>query len=291
MHNEKRKIQICSPAKTGTSNWHMMMIAIQKNQTIESLEASFSRWGTNRIYKWLLPYYTLISNALKSTSDLELKRTRLDIIRKSIARVPQKFSHISKIITVRHPLARLQSCHRDKFSLWKNGTEVGVDHNHHVEKKWQEYWSLASTHETSSSLASKQPLEKVSLQAFLEYITTGYNYLSNPHWKPIHISCSCCLLDYNYIVKLETAHEDAGFLKKELDVEGIGEFPGVYSGSEHAGGGSVGEEDADSDRKNREYIAKLKNLYRDIPKKTILKVFDIYKWDFLLFDYDLSPFL
>ena len=53
---QKRNLQICATAKTGTTNWNLMMLAVQKNITIAELEAKVSKWGTARIYSDLLPY-------------------------------------------------------------------------------------------------------------------------------------------------------------------------------------------------------------------------------------------
>ena len=102
-----------------------------------------------------------------------------------------------KIAAVRHPLARLQSCWRDKFSYWGTDDEkTGVKHDKLLSWLWSGVWENAKTFETEKTLATKKPGNIVSFEAFLSYITTSKNSfellkpgLTRDHWRPISVQC------------------------------------------------------------------------------------------------------
>ena len=87
--------------------------------------------------------------------------------------------------------------------------------------------------------------------------------------------CKACLVNYNLISKIETASQDTDFIQKLLKVESIGKFPNAY-------------ENTEMDYVN--YENNLKLLYQNISENVMDDVCRIWKWDFLLFDYDITKF-
>ena len=294
--------------------WHLMMLAIQRNTTISKLESMYSKWGTAKIYNDFLPFNKIIGSVLRS--DESVREARMEIVQNALidkeifgnfsSEIPKnsetiktsgttknsKSSETLKLLTVRHPLARLQSCHRDKFTIWENTTENYRVHNAHIRAyrsgtRWTDYWKAVSKYETVGSLKTKSKFEMVSFQAFLKFLTDG-NHMKNPHWKPVYKTCSTCLIDFNYISKLETVRSDSKEIMDILNVQTIGGFPEAYSGAETRGKKNTGEiTEKNSDGDDLEYVKKLRKFYAKIPENTLLKIEEIYHWDFELFNYHL----
>ena len=196
------------------------------------------------------------------------------------------------VIAARHPLARLQSCWRDKFSSWFTD-DVGTKNRHDgMNELFAGNVMQSQKYETESSIATKVHGNKVSFEAFLRYITSTDGKIvetcevwpcddpmkvsvTSQHWIPIYIQSRACLVNYNFIAKLETAKKDVEYLKELLDLGSIGDFPRAYENTQ-----------MDSSR----FIEHLRYLYKDISVETMEKVCSVYKWDFLLFGYDIALF-
>ena len=80
---------------------------------------------------------------------------------------------------------------------------------------------------------------------------------------------------YNVIAKIETVAQDTKFIQQLMKAEAIGEFPHAYKNTE-------------MDYQN--YERNLKLIYDKISKRVMNRVCERWKWDFLLFDYDITPF-
>ena len=77
------------------------------------------------------------------------------------------------------------------------------------------------------------------------------------------------------IAKIETVAQDTEFIQKLMKAEAIGSFPNAYKNTE-------------MDYQN--YQRNLKILYENISQPVMDRVCERWKWDFLLFDYDIKPF-
>ena len=105
-----------------------------------------------------------------------------------------------------------------------------------------------------------------TFEEFLYYLTKtpikDYNY----HWKPASLFCSPCQIQYDVIVKMESFREDSQYL---IQSAGLGNTIKVewynYKGTD--------------DEIRKKYYSK-------IPKETLKKVYEKFKWDFKMFQYD-----
>ena len=314
------------------------MDAIQLNKTITETSER-SRWGGNGLYNNLFSYQRLVGSlkhyanesatslanffkdkfsfpseiseiTLESTKNLIFNELNKNNIQKSV-----------KIIAVRHPLARLQSCWRDKMSYWYTDNGKTIKHDQILFQMWSPMWKYINENlETSRSNQTKGYGNIVSFEGFLKFITLTHkhrldqkrkkrsvrknNYeisrilqqlqensfvsestskihsrkrrsTRTDHWLPIFGQCAACMINYNIIAKIETAAQDAEHIKQLLKVEAIGDFSNAYQNTE-------------MDYAN--YERNLGNLYQNISKTVMDDVCEMYKWDFLLFDYDIKKF-
>ena len=144
-------------------------------------------------------------------------------------------------------------------------------------------------YEDTFTLATKDPSSVFSFEAFLRYVANGSDGFPNKHWLPMYQICNPCLVQYDYITKLETIEDDFGIILEALDAESIGRFP---STNKHVETEAASEsDDMPKTRKHSKYIERLQKAYKYVSKNTIKKLIKIYKWDFLMFNYDFVPFL
>ena len=203
-----------------------------------------------------------------------------------------------KFMNTRHPISRLLSCWNDKFNYAGFGNEtaeseylsyINSKHNkfsaHNSEvKSLKKVWlsSGVQKYETLASKNKKSPKSTFSLNAFLKFIANGSNGHVNMHWVPMHEVCSPCIIDYDYITRLESIEEDSRTVLKALKAEWVGEFPRTRN---------YHDKNLSNNKRQPNYIEKLQKSMAEIDKETIIKLYEVYKWDFLLFGYEIEPFL
>jgi len=186
----------------------------------------------------------------------------------------------TKIITTRHPLDRILSFWHDKLTTWNGTTPFVKLHNKQSTALATNWKRKIERYETATTLKNLRQNEFFSFDAFAKYVANGSGGSPNDHWVSMTHQCNPCLIDYDFIVKLETVQMDAPNIINYLDINKVGRFP-------------ITRFDVNGDTKSIQYdvMGKLKNAYKNIDNETILKLFKIYKWDFLLFGYDVRSFL
>ena len=92
----------------------------------------------------------------------------------------------------------------------------------------------------------------------------------NQHWASFYESCSACHYNYAYIVHIETFDEDMKYLAKILSLNQL-KTP-------------VHKNMKSTDKDRLEFFENLDPLL-------LKKLLDIYKHDFYLFGYDISPYM
>lgn len=107
-------------------------------------------------------------------------------------------------------------------------------------------------------------------EEFIAYLT-DYNSVikTNEHWERFHILCNPCLINYDFIGKLETIERDSQFI---LDKLSLSEWIKMPSRSE------------------LKYATELTNSYMEqfygnISRHSLVQLFKKYHADFLIFNY------
>jgi len=109
---------------------------------------------------------------------------------------------------------------------------------------------------------------------FLTHIAMNNPTSFNRHWKPNWVLCNPCLYNYNFILKMETFDRDSGSLLRKIGAREVAEI-------NHLNGSGK------TKRKSVNFDGLLKNVKPHI----LEKVLNIYYLDFVLFGYDINPFL
>ena len=167
------------------------MDAIQSNKTISETSEEGSRWGGSGLYSLLVPYKNLLI-ALKRVfrksegweKSFELFNSRYSFPEKIGENIDDaenmlldelnknSMAKSVKVIAVRHPLARLQSCWRDKMTYWYTDDGKKVKHDQILHQMWHRIWEFISENlETEASNSTKGVGNIVSFEGFLKFIT------------------------------------------------------------------------------------------------------------------------
>lgn len=232
-HIDEYKILTCLPPKTGTTNWQRFFAALQHPGT-EPEDFEVPKVFTQ------LPRVKNHENA-----DTELA----------------KMTDFSKILNVRHPLARLLSAWHQKFhrDFWnvKKYQNLGL-------RQIEKYEKINFESENGAIY---------SFGAFLHYVADAadmqkYDY----HWQTETFQCMPCQMNYQIITTQETSSSDALFVLEHQSLHGKTHLPGQY---------------ADSPLLSESLVSQ----FSDVPKEIIKKIYQIYYADFMLFGYSIDEFL
>ena len=179
--------------------------------------------------------------------------------RYNVDHIQHMLKYYFKFMIVRHPLERLLSAYRDKF------TSVN-EHNVHFHFKYGRKIVRKFRHRPSRK--SLKYGHDVTFPEFVKYIISRDHKTDeyNPHWKSYTQLCYPAHIHYDFIGKFETLYQDMKYILHRINPTVCPfHFPELSQKS----------------TSNR-FIDK---YYRNISRSEILKLFNIYKNDFLLYQY------
>lgn len=182
----------------------------------------------------------------------------------SIGEINRRLKSYLKFLFVREPFERLVSAYRNKFTLRYNTSF----HRRYGTKIVRRYRQNA----TEEALRSGAD---VTFREFAEYLTDPATQREGPlneHWQTVHSLCHPCLIHYDLVGKYETLEEDADYVLKLAGAEAEVRFP--------ASGKST--------RTTGELAA---SYFKDISPVYQRKLYNLYRMDFLLFNYSMPGYL
>ncbi len=117
--------------------------------------------------------------------------------------------------------------------------------------------------------------DDITFPEFISYIvrTGAQKHFFNEHWRPMYLLTYPCLVQYDFLGKLESFHDDALYVLQK-----------AYSRTKET-----------LDRLQLQHLSRKHNrfaiekFYRDIPPEQLEKLAEIYALDFELFDYPTTP--
>ncbi|XP_037096148.1 carbohydrate sulfotransferase 11-like isoform X2 [Syngnathus acus] len=169
-----------------------------------------------------------------------------------------------KFIFVREPFERLVSAYRNKFTRSYNtafhkryGTKIIRRHRKNPDPEALENGNDASFHE------------------FVQYLVdprTQREELFNEHWERVHSLCHPCMIHYDVVGKYETLERDAHAVLSLAGVEDTVEFP-------------------TSSKSTRTDSNMAARFFKHISPFYQKRLFNLYRMDFLLFNYSTPEYL
>ncbi|XP_063588268.1 carbohydrate sulfotransferase 14-like [Penaeus indicus] len=179
---------------------------------------------------------------------------------KSLRKTYRSSTRTTRVVTVRHPLSRLASAFRNKLG---DGVPT-VPPSHHIYDIFRRVLGHAKIR------AFRRKPNKATFLQFLDFVISEAKSSSiNPHWRPYLWTCQPCGIPYDYIVKLETFSDDLLYLAA---AEGIREINTDLRENQSPA--------------LEEKVTDFEEYFQDLPRQVLKDIYQIYKYDFLFFGYD-----
>ena len=185
-----------------------------------------------------------------------------------------------RIVQVRHPFERLLSSYRHVF---KNGGWKSLD------QTWQHDKELEKSFAKIFSISWREFVELIIINNGLFISTEDLDNLDFPgtwvrtHWAPFWFTCDLCSPNMapEMIIKTETLQWDVPEVLARLGMAADIGFPDIRV---------TGNDDnfQEGNRASEEFVVK---YFSELSKRDILRLYEVYKMDFLMFGYSPNSFL
>ncbi|XP_058265677.1 carbohydrate sulfotransferase 11 isoform X2 [Hemibagrus wyckioides] len=182
----------------------------------------------------------------------------------STAEINRRLRTYLKFIFVRDPFERLVSAYRNKFTRSYNT----AFHKRYGTK-------IVQRHRANPRPEALEKGSDVSFEEFVYYLVDPRTQREEPfneHWERVHALCHPCLIRYDVVGKYESLAQDSRYVLKLAGAEGEVEFPASSK----------------STRTTESMAAKFFNNISPFYQK---KLYNLYRMDFLLFNYSTPTYL
>ncbi|XP_062397097.1 carbohydrate sulfotransferase 11 [Sardina pilchardus] len=182
----------------------------------------------------------------------------------SAAEINRRLRSYLKFVFVREPFERLVSAYRNKFTRSYNT----AFHKRYGTK-------IVSRHRIDPKPRSLERGNDVSFEEFVYYLVDPRTQREEPfneHWERVHSLCHPCLIHYDVVGKYETLAQDSHYVLKVAGVDSEVHFP--TSGKTTRTTGDMAAQ-----------------FFRNISPFYQRKLFNLYRMDFLLFNYTTPTYL
>ena len=249
---EKRhQLAYCHVPKVASTSWMLTFAEMNhlKNNETENLTKKLSLHGM------LMTNFSTLVSTPKEIEDINSSR-------------------LYKFVFLRHPFERLISAYHDKFVYTKQA-EMMVPFVRHQIVKY-----------IFKNLKKQENLKKLNLpfdidmsfENFIDFVLQEASYAiiseQSKHWWPFSDSCKLCKIQYNFVGHLESLEEDVTcMLSRFVDYKLLHKMKDRTKTKVNDAGGRHTKE------MSMQYFSKLS-------KDTILKLYELYKLDFMLGGYE-----
>ncbi|XP_014249508.1 carbohydrate sulfotransferase 11 isoform X2 [Cimex lectularius] len=208
------------------------------------------------------------ANFLKRTNIVPLQLARRRYPRPTLAELKAALNNSFSFIIVRHPLERLLSAYRDKIQYALPNTPHQKLGNEIVLKYRKQYENGVKKD------LSHQP-RWPTMSEFVNYLVDAKRKGEplDMHWAPMTEFCTPCQISFDIIIKFETLQEDQKYL-----IELVGVQDKIKPEWKNPSKGKVTAE-------------VLYSYYSQLTVTQILQLYNIYRYDFELFEYNIQEYV
>ncbi|XP_014230650.1 carbohydrate sulfotransferase 11-like [Trichogramma pretiosum] len=198
----------------------------------------------------------------------------------------------AKLLIVRHPFERLLSAYRDKLENSVAGREHGTLHFYKkfgskiVAKFRDENVSPPREDQFVRVPGKPEPAGvEPTFREFVEYlVNTDLANYGDDHWMPYYLFCTPCLVDYDFIAKVETLARDQAYVIHRLGLD-----EAIKPRWQHAVGSSSNASSSSSPSINR--VSDLAKIYfGQLTQRQLRKLHDKFRLDLELFGYSAEEY-
>ncbi|KAK3519497.1 hypothetical protein QTP70_032522 [Hemibagrus guttatus] len=182
----------------------------------------------------------------------------------STAEINRRLRTYLKFIFVRDPFERLVSAYRNKFTRSYNT----AFHKRYGTK-------IVRRHRANPRPEALEKGSDVSFEEFVYYLVDPRTQREEPfneHWERAHALCHPCLIHYDVVGKYESLAQDSRYVLKLAGAEGEVEFPA-------------------SSKSTRTTESMAAKFFDNISPFYQKKLYNLYRMDFLLFNYSTPTYL
>lgn len=233
---DRYKLLYCEVPKAGCSNWKRVLMVLNGSAS-----------STRNISHDSVHY----ANGLRQLESYN---------RSGVA---ERLRTHTKFLFVREPFERLVSAFRDKF-------ESPSPYYHTVFGR-----AIIAKYRPNATRTALRTGAGVTFREFVQYLVDVQRPVGmDIHWETVSQLCSPCVVAYNFIGKLESQQQDAGFLLQSIGAPRSLTYPDFKDRNPH--------EERTSLSITQRYFAQLSAAERQ-------RVFDYYYMDYQMFNYS-KPF-
>lgn len=177
-----------------------------------------------------------------------------------------------KFLVARHPFQRLVSAYQDKLQ----------DYARDLKYRGGYYYAMYGAdivtkfREKFQTKFPKHPLFLRKEPSFVEFvwylIETPLSHYDE-HWKPIFLLCPPCHFKFDVIVKMETFNRDTDFILEQRNLKDLVSLKKSHSSSSGSSDNST------------------KALFSQLSKPLVQALYEKYRLDFLMFEYEVGEYL
>ena len=186
-----------------------------------------------------------------------------------------------KFIIVRHPFERIVSAFRDKLENINIGREHGTLHFYEkygkkIVKKYRQPGQEMHKYSQDMDNPKLPPPEGIepTFEEFIKYlIDTDLVLYSDDHWMPYYLHCTPCHIDFDVIAKFETLQRDQNYIIQKRKLQDR-----IQPSWKHL-------------TKGMETSRMVQKYFSTINKDDLYKLYNKYRLDFELFDYNIDEYL
>ncbi|CAL9702509.1 unnamed protein product [Knipowitschia caucasica] len=182
----------------------------------------------------------------------------------SVSEINQRLRSYLKFLFVREPFERLVSAYRNKFTRNYNT----AFHKHYGTK-------IIRRHRPNPEPEALEKGSDVSFLEFVQYLVdprTQREDSYNEHWERVQSLCHPCMIHYDVVGKYETLEPDAQAVLKLAGVDRAVQFPTSHKSTRTDGNMAAG------------FFQHISPFYQK-------KLFNLYRMDYLLFNYSTPGYL
>ncbi|KAK1796525.1 hypothetical protein P4O66_009555, partial [Electrophorus voltai] len=182
----------------------------------------------------------------------------------SKAEINRRLRTYLKFLFVREPFERLVSAYRNKFT-----------HNYNTAFHKRYGTKIIRRHRTRPRAKALERGDDVSFAEFVRYLVDPRTQREEPfneHWERVDSLCHPCLIHYDVVGKYETLEDDSHYVLQLAGVDGEVAFPRPAKRTRTTGDMAAG-------------------FFKDISPAFQQNLYNLYRMDFLLFNYSLPGYL
>ncbi|NXU69993.1 CHSTB sulfotransferase, partial [Horornis vulcanius] len=182
----------------------------------------------------------------------------------SVPEINYRLRSYLKFVFVREPFERLVSAYRNKFTL---------SYNTAFHKRYGT--RIIRRHRQEPSRRALERGDDVRFEEFVYYLLdprTQQEEPFNEHWERVHSLCHPCIIHYDVVGKYETLAEDANYILQLVGADMSVKFPA-------------------SSKTTRTTDDMTAQFFQDISPFYQRRLFNLYKMDYLLFNYSIPSYL